>query len=195
VPLCVGGRQTCDSVGYGCSMTVRHLMWASLATGLIATVWLVSSLSDPAYYDPQTVSDYLASALAEIMFIAFAYTYVVWWRVTPVRRGALMLPAAALGFVLWSAGDVLEEIMEIEFGAWLFFVGAFVAYVLTAIAGVVTLTAPVRWRWSGLVLLGITLSLSNQDFHITPVPWLVFAFVLWRGLLDEPTTPSVREPT
>jgi hypothetical protein len=181
--------QTCGAVVYVCPMSVRHLMWASLAAGLIATAWLVSSLSDPAYYDPQTVSDYLASALAEISFIAFAYTYVVWWRVTPVRRGALMLPAAAFGFVLWSAGNVLEEIMGIEFGAWLFFVGAFVAFVLTAIAGVVTLTAPVRWRWSGLVLLGITLSLSNQDFYITPVPWLAFAFVLWRGILDEPATP------
>ena len=176
-------------------MTVRHLMWASLATGLIAVVWLVSSLSDPAYYDPQTVSDYVASALAEIMFIAFAYTYVVWWRVTPVRRGVLMLPGAAFGFVLWSAGNVLEEIMGIEFGAWLFFVGAFVAFVLTGLAGLVTLTAPVRWRWSGLVLLGITLSLSNQEFPIAPIPWLVFAFLLWRGLLDEPTTPSVSEPT
>ena len=170
-------------------------MWASLATGLIAVVWLVSSLSDPAYYDPQTVSDYVASALAEIMFIAFAYTYVVWWRVTPVRRGVLMLPGAAFGFVLWSAGNVLEEIMGIEFGAWLFFVGAFVAFALTGLAGVVTLTAPVRWRWSGLVLLGITLSLSNQEFPIAPIPWLAFAFVLWRGVLDEPTTPSVSEPT
>ena len=83
-------------------MTVRHLMWASLVTGLIALVWLVSSLSDPAYYDPQSVSDYVASALGEITFLAFAYTLVVWWRVTPVRRGVLMLPGAAFGFVLWS---------------------------------------------------------------------------------------------
>ena len=170
-------------------------MWASLTTGLIAVVWLVSSLSDPAYYDPQTVSDYIASALAEIMFIAFAYTYVVWWRVTPVRRGALMLPVAAFGFVLWSAGNVMEEIMGIDFGAWLFFVGAGVAFVLTALAGIVALTAPIRWRWSGLVLLGITLSLSNQEIPIAPIPWLAFAFVLWRGLLDEPTTPPDSEPT
>ena len=86
-------------------MTVRHLMWASLATGLIALMWLVGSLSDPAYYDPQTVSDYLASALAEIMLLAIAYSLIVWWRVTPVRRGALMLPGAAVGFVLWSVGN------------------------------------------------------------------------------------------
>lgn len=189
------GSRPLDPCVYVRLMTVRHLMWASLATGLIATIWLVSSLSDPAYYDPQTVSDYVASVLAEIMFIAFAYTYVVWWRVTPVRRGVLMLPGAAFGFVLWSAGNVLEEIMGIEFGAWLFFVGAFVAFVLTALTGVVTLTAPVRWRWSGLILLGITLSLSNQEIPIAPIPWLAFAFVLWRGLLDDPAAPSVSEPT
>jgi hypothetical protein len=176
-------------------MTVRHLMWASLATGLIALIWLVGSLSDPAYYDPQTISDYLASALAEIMFLAFAYTLIVWWRVTPVRRGVLMLPGAAVGFVLWSVGNVLEEIMGIEFGAYFFFVGAFVAFVLVAVAGVVTLTVPLRWRWSGLILLGVTASLSNQDIPIAPIPWLVFAFVLWRGTLNEPAPSSVSEPT
>lgn len=176
-------------------MTVRHLMWASLATGLIAVAWLVSSLSDPAYYDPQTVSDYVASGLAEILFIASACTYVVWWRVTPVRRGVLMLPGAAFGFVLWSAGNVLEEIMGIEFGAWLFFIGAGVAFALTALAGIVTLTAPIRWRWSGLILLGITLSLSNQEIPMAPIPWLAFAFILWRGLLDEPTPASDSEAT
>ncbi|MGI9586221.1 MAG: hypothetical protein ACR2N7_11595, partial [Acidimicrobiia bacterium] len=131
-------------------MTIRHLMWASLATGLIAVIWLIGSLSDPAYYDPQTVSDYVASVLAEIMFLAIAYTLIVWSRVTPVRRGVWMLPGAAVGFVAWSVGNVLEEIMGIEFGVYFFFVGAFIAYVLVAFAGVVTLTVPLRWRWSGL---------------------------------------------
>jgi hypothetical protein len=77
-------------------MTIRHLTWASLGTGLIAAVWTVSSLSDPAYYDPQTVSDYMASALVEILFLAFAVTLIIWWRVTPLSRGVLMLPGAAL---------------------------------------------------------------------------------------------------
>jgi len=167
-------------------MTVRHLTWASLGTGLIAAVWTVSSLSDPAYYDPQTVSDYMASAIAEITLLAFAVTLLIWWRVTPVRRGVLMLPGAAVGFVLWSVGNVLEEIMGIEFGAYFFFVGAFLAYVLVALVGIVTLTVPLRWRWSGLVLLGVTASLSNQDIPIAAIPWLAFAFVLWRGVLDEP---------
>lgn len=176
-------------------MTVRHLMWASLMTGLIALVWLVSSLSDPAYYDPQTVADYVASALAEILFLAMAYTLVVWWRVTPVRRGALMLPGAAVGFVLWSIGNVLEEIMNIEFGAYLFFVGAAIAYVLTGLAGIVALTSSSRWRWSGLVLLGVTASLSNQDIPIAPIPWIAFSFVLWRGMLDIPTPSSALEAT
>jgi hypothetical protein len=176
-------------------MTVRHLMWASLETGLNALMWLVGSLSDPAYYDPQTVSDYLASALAEIMLLAIAYTLIVWWRVTPLRRGALMLPGAAVGFVLWSVGNVLEEIMGIQFGAYFFFVGASIAYVLVAFAGVVTLTVPLRWRWSGLVLLGVTASLSNQDISIAPIPWRAFAFVLWRGMLDEPAESSMPAAT
>ena len=158
-----------------------------LITGLIVLVWHISSLSDPAYYDPQTITDYVAPILAEIFFLAAAYTYVVWWRVTPVRRSALMLLGAAVGFVLWSVGNVLEEIMRIKFGEDVYFVGAGLAIVLTAIAGVVTLTAPNRWRWTGLVLLTITASFLLEDLPIAPIPWLAFAFVLWRGMLDVPT--------
>ena len=105
-----------------------------------------------------------------------------------------MLPGAAVGFVLWSLGNVLEEILRIEFGAYLFFVGAPIAYVLTGVAGIAALTTRSRWRWSGLVLLGVTASLSNQDIPIAAVPWLALGFVLWRGLLEEPTTTALPEP-
>ena len=179
-------------------MTVRHLMWASLITGLIVVVWFVNSLSDPAYYDPQTITDYVASVLAEIFFLAAAYTFFVWWRVTPIRRGALMLLGAAVGFILWSVGNVVEEIMRIEFGENLYFVGATTAIVLTALAGVVTLTAPTRWRWTGLVLLTITASFAFEDLFedipIAPIPWLAFAFALWRGMLDAPKASAYSEP-
>lgn len=166
-------------------------MWASLITGLIALIWYINSLSDPAYYDPQTLTDYLASMLAQMFFLAAAYTFVVWWRVTPVRRSALMLLGAAVGFVLWSAGNVLEEIMRIKFGEDIYFVGAGLAIILTAIAGVVTLTAPTRWRWSGLVLLAITASFLLEEVPIAPIPWLAFAYVLWRGMLDVSSPSSV----
>jgi len=181
-------------------MTVRHLMWASLTTGLIVAVWFVNSLSDPASHDPETITDYVASVLAEIFFLAAAYTFVVWWRVTPIRRGAVMLLGAAAGFVLWSVGNIVEEIMGIEFGENLYFVGATAAIVLTALTGVVTLTAQSRWRWTGLVLLAITASFAFEDLFgdipIAPLPWLVLAFVLWRGMLDAPEAsqpePSIR---
>ena len=176
-------------------MTVRHLMWASLTTGLIAVIWYVNSLSDPAYYDPQTIADYAASILAEIFFLAAALTLVVWWRVTPVRRSAVMLLGAAVGFALWSVGNVLEEIMRIGLGEGIYFVGAALAGVLTTLGGVVTLTAPTRWRWSGLVLLAITASFLLEDLltgAVAAVPWLGFAYVLWRGMLDPPSvSPSL----
>jgi hypothetical protein len=82
--------------------------------------------------------------LAEILFLAFAASLIIWWPVTPVRRGVLMLPGAAVGFVLWSVGNVVGEIIGIEFGAYFFFVGAFIAYVLVALAGIVTLKVPLR---------------------------------------------------
>jgi hypothetical protein len=171
----------------------RLLMWSSLLTGLIAVAFTISSLCDPAYYDPQTAADYVASALGEFLLVAMAFTLVVWWRVTPVRRGAWFLLVAAGGFMLWSIGNFLEEILRVEFGVYLFFVGSPTGYVSTGIAGFAALTSPSRWRWSGLVLLGVVLSLSNQDFMITPIPWLAFAFVLWHRLLDEP--PAVISDT
>ena len=85
--------------------------------------------------------------------------------------------------------------MRIEFGENLYFVGASTAIVLTALAGVITLTAPNRWRWTGLVLLTITASFAFEDLFgdipIAPIPWLAFAFVLWRGMLDVPTASPV----
>jgi hypothetical protein len=179
-------------------MTVRHLMWASLATGLIAVVWYVNSLSDPAYYDPQTIADYAASVLAEIFFLSAAYTLAVWWRVTPVRRSALLILGAAGGFALWSVGNVLEEIMDISIGEGIYFVGAGLALVLTAIGGVVTLTAPSRWRWSGVVLLAIPASFLLEDVltgAVAVIPWLGFAYVLWRGMLDVPSEASSQRLT
>ena len=67
---------------------------------------------------------------------------------------------------------------------------------------VVTLTAPTRWRWTGLVLLTITGSLAFEDLFedilIAPIPWLVLAFVLWRGMLDvsdaSQPEPSISRP-
>ena len=172
-------------------------MWASLITGLIAVIWFVSSLSDPAYYDPQTFVDYAASILAEIFFLSAAYTLVVWWRVTPVRRSALMLLGAAAGFALWSVGNVLEEIMGVEFGEGIYFVGAALAVGLTTLGGIVTLTAPGRWRWSGLVLVAITASFPLEDLltgAVAAIPWLAFAYVLWRETLDTPSASSSPEP-
>ena len=154
-------------------------------TCLRGVAFTVSSLRDPAYYDPRTAADYAASVLAEIAFVSIAITLYIWWNVTPLRRGARMLLVAAFGFVLWSIGNVLEEIMRIEFGAYLFFIGAPIAYLSTGIAGIAALTGQSPWRWSGLVLLGVVLSLSNQDFMIVSVPWLVFAFVLWRQMLPD----------
>ncbi len=72
-------------------MTTRHLVGASLVTGLGLVVLSIIGLSDPTYYDPQAVLDYAASILAIALFLGVAYTLVVWYRVTPVRRAALLL--------------------------------------------------------------------------------------------------------
>jgi hypothetical protein len=121
----------------------------------------------------------------------WAYTFVVSWRVTPVRRSAWLVLGAAVGFALWSVGNVLEEIMRIAFGEWVFFVGASLAIILTGPAGVVTLTAPIRWRYSGLVLLGIVASLLLEDLPLlAPIPWIGLSYLLWSGTLEETATAT-----
>jgi hypothetical protein len=48
-----------------------------------------------------------------------------------------------------------------------------------------------------LVLLAITASFAFEDLlediPTAPLPWLAFAFVLWRGMLDAPAEVSVAE--
>ncbi len=174
------------------SMTQRHLMWWCFGTGLLLMAWAVISLREPAYWDPQTALDYAGSVVAQVGFVAVAVTLFVWRAVTPVQWSSVPLLGASIGFLLWALGNLLEEVLEVEAGVWAFFVGAALAHVMLLLAGVVAIVSPGRWRWSGLVLLGVLGSLLLEGIPLlTPIPWLVMALILWRGWLREPAPAPV----
>jgi hypothetical protein len=157
-----------------------------LITGLMNLAGFVVGLSDPAYYDPQTGLDYVASVLNFVGPLATGLALVVWWRVTPVRRAALLILGAGIGAVTWSFGNLLEEILRLDLGTDLYFFGATAAFGLSAAAGVVTLTAPTEWRWSGLFLLAVSAGIGFDSIPFWPVAWLGFAYVLRRGIFEKP---------
>lgn len=163
-------------------------MWWCFGTGVLLSAWAVISLREPAYWDPQTLVDYLGSIVAQVGFVAVAVTLLVWRRATPVRWSSVPLMGASVGFLLWALGNLFEEVLEVEAGVWAFFLGAALAHVMLFVAGIVELVTPGRWRWAGLVLLGVLGSLLLEGLPLlTPIPWLVMALFLWRGWLDEPT--------
>jgi hypothetical protein len=177
-------------------MDGHRLIWASFITGLLALAGFLIGLSDPAYYDPVTTLDYIASVLNDLGLLAAGATLIIWSRVTPVRRAWLFILGAGIGMILWSIGNALGEIGRLDFGDTVYFVGSIGGFGLTAAAGVVTMTAPSRWRWSGLFLLGISVGIGFDSIPIWPFAWLGFAYVLGRGLMEEPAQSRVtkREP-
>lgn len=167
-------------------MTQRHLMWASVVAGVVGAIGFIFVSLDAAYYDPGTPFDYFGSISNDLGLLTAGVALVVWWRVTPVRRSALLILGTGAGLLLWTVGNVLEELMGLDLGETVYFVGAVGAFGLSAAAGVVTLSAPSRWRWSGLVLLAIAASIGYDVLPFAPPAWLVFAYLLARGWFDTP---------
>ena len=87
-------------------------------------------LANPAYYAPETTLDYTAAALNTAGPVTTAVALFIWWRVMPVRRGALLIPIAAATALVFGLGNFLEDIAGWEWGVDLYFYGgaAFLRY-------------------------------------------------------------------
>ncbi len=167
-------------------MTHRHLMWAAAVAGVVGAIGFIVVSSDAAYYDPVSAFDYFGSISNDLGLLTAGVALIIWWRVTPVRRSALLILGAGVGLLLWTVGNALGEIMRLDVGDTVYFIGGVGAFGLSAAAGVVTLSAQSRWRWSGLVLLAIAASIGYDVLPFSPPAWLVFAHLLARRWFDEP---------
>ena len=160
---------------------------ASVVAGLVPLVGLVIGLSDPAYYAPQDPIDYLAAFLNTAGPVAVAVALFVWWKVTPVRRGAALILLGAVAAVVFGLGNFLEDIAGVEWGFALFGIGGMAFVATTGLAGVLTLTVKDPWRWSGLFLLAVGAAPALDSGLVWVVAWLGFAIALQRGLFPAST--------
>jgi hypothetical protein len=103
---------------------------------------------------------------------------ILLWRDPPVKRGSLFLLLAGIGAIAEGAGNLLEDVFNIESAVWGFFVGGIVMMVSLIIAGVAALTVNSPMRWSGLfLLLAVPGALLGFGAVMMGVAWVLFG--LW----------------
>ena len=122
----------------------------------------VVGLADPAYYDPVTGLDYAAAWLTSLAGGVAAVALFVWWRRSPVRRGAWLLVIAAVAFVMSAFGNLAGDVFDIEVGDTFWTAGIF-GFGATILAGAAALTVNDPYRWSGLFLIGYAAGWSFPD--------------------------------
>lgn len=115
--------------------------------------WVIFTVSDPAYYDASTLTDYAAVVGLTGSFVVTGIALILLWRDPPVKRGSLFLLLAGIGAIAEGVGDLLEDAFGIEDGVWLFFGGGLLLLVSLIVAGVAALTVNSPYRWSGLFLV------------------------------------------
>jgi len=147
---------------------------ATLATGLLMIVSWWLGRSEPAYYAPVTVTDHLAASMNSLLPLAWALTLLIWGRTAPVRRGHWLFPLAATGFAGMAVFNALEDLAGQPWAGTPWAASTLLGMVATIAAGVVTLTTPTRWRWSGLALLLFLAALGPAPL-CSAATWLALA--------------------
>ena len=159
-------------------MSLGSLRVVSVAVGAIALIGFLVGLTDPAYYSPETPMDYLAAGLNSAGPFVAAAALFIWWRTTPIRRGVFLILVAAAAAIVWGLGNLIEDILDYEWGFVLFGVGGIITVLASALAGVVALTVREPFRWSGLFLLGVAAGPAADSALVWAVVWLAFALYL-----------------
>jgi hypothetical protein len=136
------------------------------------------ALSEPVYYDPSTVGDYLAVMSTTTIYVVTGIALVLLWRDPPVRRGSLFLLLAGIGAAAVGLGNLFEDAFDVEAAVWIFFGGGILMLVSLPIAGIAALTVRSPQRWSGLFLLfAAPGAMLGFGFVIMGVSWILFG--LW----------------
>lgn len=126
---------------------------------LAGGLWLarqVIGLGDPAYQDPVTSLDFLAAWLAATTSIVTSIVLYLWWRITPAERGAWLVLVGAVGLLLAAVGSLIASVFDMRFGEE-FGVAGVIGAVAVGLGGIVTLTVPDTYRWSGLFLVAFAI--------------------------------------
>ncbi len=113
--------------------------WFIVAGGLTLTREVIG-LADPAYYDPVSTLDYAAAWLTSLSLAAAAVALFLWWRLSPVRRGSLVLLMATGGVAAFSIGNLLGDVFDAEAGDLLWTLGGITMFVGLIVTGLLALT-------------------------------------------------------
>lgn len=176
-------------------MKQRPIAISFLAAGLLTVGRAAIELADPAYYNPLTLLDYTAAIGSTVAWGAMAVALFLWWRVTAHRRGAIFLLLAAVGVLVSSLGNLLEDVFNLGFGEFMFSYGGMIGAISLMAASVVAFAGWGQLRWSGLFLLGIvagSIFPDNGGEFLIGASLIGFGFWLWRAdLTHKRITPDV----
>jgi hypothetical protein len=141
---------------------------------------------DPIHWSPTSTLDYAAVIMTSVSWVAIAVALFLLWQTTPVRRGAVFLLVAAIGYAVGALGNLVEDGFGADFGVLLFLVGLMIAAVATIIAGVSALTVRHPLRWTGLFLIAYVAGGGDPELWgvLEPGVWLLlYEFVSTISLL------------
>lgn len=154
----------------------RRLLSTAIVAGGVALLGFVVGLTDPTYYQPETLVDYSAALLTTGSAIATAVSLWVWGSAQDRRVSTLLLRVAALAYSSWGLGNLIEDVIGWSWGDLLFVFGGMASVLVLAAAGIVIVITSRRWRWFGFVPVGLAAALALDEMLIAAITW--FGFVL-----------------
>ncbi len=165
-------------------MKLRPIAISFFAAGFLTIGRAGIELAEPAYYNPVTLLDYTAAIGSTVAWGAMAVALFLWWRINAKRRGAIFLLLAAVGVLVSSIGNLLEDVFDVSFGEFLFSYGGMMGAISMIVASAIALLWWPQLRWSGLFLLGIVAGSIFPDDggeFLMGASLIGFSFWLWRA--------------
>jgi hypothetical protein len=141
-----------DSMKRDRSSLGRTGVWF-LVSGVLVLSRAVLELSEPVYWSPVTPLDFTAAVLTTVAWIATGVSFILWWQSIPIRRGALLLLVSGVGTAVSGIGNFIEDVLDHEWGGFLFSYGGLGGALAAILASLLILTVRHPLRWSGLVVL------------------------------------------
>ena len=156
----------------------RRVLSAAIVAAGVAFLRFLVGLTDPTYYQPETFVDYSAALLTTGSAIATAVALWVWGSAQDRRVSTVLLRVAALAYVSWGLGNLVEDVVGWSWGDPLFVFGGMASVLVLVAAGIAILFTSRRWRWSGFVPFGLAAALAFDEMLIAAITWSGFALQL-----------------
>ena len=154
--------------------------WWLAGAGTLVLARSAVELAEPNFWDPQTALDYTAASLTTVAWSALGIALIFWWRAVPAHRARWVLFAAGVGSVVGALGNLIEDVIGLGFGVWMFVIGMPTGGLGMFVAAVILLAtrSPIRWSGAFLLVYLAGLALPDQGGHFIGGAALI-ALGLW----------------